>query len=94
MALEKGIGLRFTHRPRRRRIAEAAENGETSNQLHPARMNPKQVRLRLHRDKRGLCEEELEREEHWTTAFTEDQSCGNGGEAARGDWSSNQGCEC
>ena len=57
-------------------------------------MNPKQVRLKLHRDQRGLSEEELEREEHWTTAFTEDQSCGNGGDGDWSDGSSKQGCEC
>ena len=64
MLPEEGIELRFTHRPRRRRIAETARNGETQIQLLPARVNANGVRDKLPQTKRKLREEELEREEH------------------------------
>ena len=78
--LEKGIELRCTHRPQRRRIAEAAENGETRIQLPPARVNANGVRDKLHRTKMKLREQEIWKEKLGVTAFTEPPKCGNGGD--------------
>ena len=52
------------------------------------------MRVKLQGVKREQGEQEIEREEHWSTAFTESLGCGNGSRRVGGVWELHECYEC
>ena len=79
MLPERGIERRRSHLSRRRRATVSAERGETRNQLQPAREDPNQWLIKLHRGTGKQEEQESGKKLHWLPPSPRSSRGGNGG---------------